>query len=824
MKHKDYLEMLISPLANEGGGSEPTLIDKNISENGTYNASDDEADGYQKVVVAVPQPSGSVTLEKNTSPSGVDVAAKASAVVNVQGGADSDYAYPYVPTGYTEVHEVSLSKPEVQGYLAGQTDKQISVKLPLWMTLNNGDKIALTGYVQQTGEPFVIAGTVTGKTMNTNYFYPKLTIDYDGYVGDSPAIPSGYTEIKGGQGLTRNKVLSYRAGGTRTDSYRISATADFVAGDKICLTGVTYDTNEPYSIAGSVYSIETAGSGNRKSVTINPEYDGRVGLAVGMYVSANPGTDIDVKGRNFVKLAEDLIKPTGTKQIAANGTNIDVKQYEKVDVSVPGIVPTGTKQITANGTNIDVAQYEKVDVSVPGIVPSGSVTLTENTDSNGVDVTNKAAAVVAVQGGADAGYVAPYVPDGYTEVPTATLTKTAAEGYTAGQTNKTVLTMLPLSMVLNVGDKIALTGYTRDSGEQYVIAGTVSGSTKYSTYQYPILTIDYNGYVGDSPVIPSGYTEVVAGGVTKSTVTAKVAGATKVNLGYVGSLAIEAGDKICVTGLTSDTYEPYAMAGTVSSVTSSHQPKVTMDFDGMVGIGKQLYIDSNPGTPIDVKGRESVKLSDDLIKPTGTKPISANGTSIDVKNYLYVDVAVPTSSGGGNVTDFDGVIQIADRGLSASYSTPNTCIEKLSFPNLEQLGQENFSFFQHLTEIYFGINFRQISGMSFEGCTNLIAVYFDSNAGYLPTIYNGYPPGMSNQNCMYYMPSSMIQQAQSDANWSQLYQNGRIIDLNQAPWSEAVYYTYGQQCEYDGYIWEYHGPDGRTDEPGTDQYWATVQV
>lgn len=37
-----------------GGGTPATLIDKNISANGTYNASQDEADGYKKVVVDVP--------------------------------------------------------------------------------------------------------------------------------------------------------------------------------------------------------------------------------------------------------------------------------------------------------------------------------------------------------------------------------------------------------------------------------------------------------------------------------------------------------------------------------------------------------------------------------------------------------------------------------------------------------------------------------------------------------------------------------------------------------------------------------------------------
>jgi len=45
-----------SVVAEEGGegGSEPVLISKTITENGTYNAADDNADGYSEVVAEVP--------------------------------------------------------------------------------------------------------------------------------------------------------------------------------------------------------------------------------------------------------------------------------------------------------------------------------------------------------------------------------------------------------------------------------------------------------------------------------------------------------------------------------------------------------------------------------------------------------------------------------------------------------------------------------------------------------------------------------------------------------------------------------------------------
>lgn len=74
--------LLARKLEGGGGGGSATLIDKNINANGTYNASTDNADGYKKVVVSVPNPStGSLSITSNNT---YDVTNYASAVVNVQ--------------------------------------------------------------------------------------------------------------------------------------------------------------------------------------------------------------------------------------------------------------------------------------------------------------------------------------------------------------------------------------------------------------------------------------------------------------------------------------------------------------------------------------------------------------------------------------------------------------------------------------------------------------------------------------------------------------------------------------------------------------------
>lgn len=57
-------EVLLNTIAQNGGGGSATLIEKSITENGTYSAADDEADGYSQVTVEV-SGGGSYTPESN---------------------------------------------------------------------------------------------------------------------------------------------------------------------------------------------------------------------------------------------------------------------------------------------------------------------------------------------------------------------------------------------------------------------------------------------------------------------------------------------------------------------------------------------------------------------------------------------------------------------------------------------------------------------------------------------------------------------------------------------------------------------------------------
>ena len=172
-KHVQFLELLIGPLANEGGGGgSATLINKSVSANGTYNASSDNADGYKKVTVDV-QPdlqSKSVTIQQNgqttVSPDqGKDGLSSVGVTVNVQpdlqsksvtieqngtttvspdqdkdglsgveitvnvsggGGSANDWAYAFISGGYTGVLTDSTDPtvPRITRVIAGAMESE----------------------------------------------------------------------------------------------------------------------------------------------------------------------------------------------------------------------------------------------------------------------------------------------------------------------------------------------------------------------------------------------------------------------------------------------------------------------------------------------------------------------------------------------------------------------------------------------------------------------------------------------------------------------------------------------------------------------------
>ena len=108
-------------LCGGGGGDTPTLIDKTISANGTYNASDDEADGYKKVVANVPNTYASGDEGKVVSNGAL--VAQSSVTKTANGTYDTtlnDEVVVNVPQPTGNIDITSMAQTDVSGYATAQ--------------------------------------------------------------------------------------------------------------------------------------------------------------------------------------------------------------------------------------------------------------------------------------------------------------------------------------------------------------------------------------------------------------------------------------------------------------------------------------------------------------------------------------------------------------------------------------------------------------------------------------------------------------------------------------------------------------------------------
>lgn len=94
--------MGVTFIAKEGTYTAPAkLTTKSITENGTYSANGDNANGYSSVTVNVPLPTGKITITENGTD--IDIAQYASADVNVE-SEPSDFSTATVIIDTTQVN------------------------------------------------------------------------------------------------------------------------------------------------------------------------------------------------------------------------------------------------------------------------------------------------------------------------------------------------------------------------------------------------------------------------------------------------------------------------------------------------------------------------------------------------------------------------------------------------------------------------------------------------------------------------------------------------------------------------------------------------
>ena len=179
----DLFDYFFTKVTIGGGGSTPTLISKQITENGTYTAADDNADGYSDVMVDVPS-SGEfvhtrdIVLDEDVAEIAIEFSKNAIAaylVCNlpiISGSRNNEYIYPYCQGLYKKDYvDTSLNFSGVGSFVI----------------FNNSTSF----FLANTADPFV--NRASGGTVDTQAIHKKILLEL--YYANSVFATGGTIQI-----------------------------------------------------------------------------------------------------------------------------------------------------------------------------------------------------------------------------------------------------------------------------------------------------------------------------------------------------------------------------------------------------------------------------------------------------------------------------------------------------------------------------------------------------------------------------------------------------------------------------------------------------
>lgn len=329
----------------------PTLVTKSISQNGTYTASSDNADGYSSVTVNVP--SGTPTLQSKSvsvtpsetaqsqtvSPdsgydglSSVDVSVGAIASDYIGSGVTRKAAATYTPSET----EQSISAGQ---YLEGQqTISAISsTYVGSGITRRSGTDLTASG-ATVTAPSGYYESQVTKSVSTATHPKPTVSVDATGLVTASHTQTAGYVSAG-----TTSETLQLSTQGATTITPSTSSQTAVTAG-KYTTGAITVDAM-PSGTEGT--PTATKGTVSNHSISVTPSVTNTAGYIDG---GTKNGTAVTVSASELV---------SGSQTITQNGTT-DVTNLASVTVNIPFVTYyTGTTDPPASlGNDGDI--YLKV--------------------------------------------------------------------------------------------------------------------------------------------------------------------------------------------------------------------------------------------------------------------------------------------------------------------------------------------------------------------------------------------------------------------------------------------------------------------------------
>lgn len=352
----------------------PTLVTKSISQNGTYTASSDNADGYSSVTVNVP--SGTPTLQSK-SVSVTPTESTQSQTVSPDSGYDGlssvdvsvgAIASDYIGSGVTRKAAATYTPSETeQSISAGQYLEGQQTISAISSTYVGG------GITRRSGADLTASGATV--TVPSGYYEAQA----------SKAVASGSCTPTATKGTVSNHSISvtpsvtndsgFIDGGTHTGTAVTVSASELVSGTLTVDSSGTKDVTNyaSASIPAGTEGTPTASKGTASdhSVTVTPSVENTAGFITG---GTKTGTGVTVSASELV---------SGTYSVTSSGTK-DVTNYASASI------PSGTEG-TPTATKGTVSNHS---VTVTPSVTNGSGFITGGTHS-GTAVTVSASELVS---------------------------------------------------------------------------------------------------------------------------------------------------------------------------------------------------------------------------------------------------------------------------------------------------------------------------------------------------------------------------------------------------------------------------------------------
>lgn len=364
------------------GGRSATLGTKTIDENGVYNASSDELDGYSEVTVDVPQPSGAISLTYNANGTYSDVDVENYETANIQ----VDVPVPAVQTQEKEVFAQTSQVtvlPDSGKYLSRvivQPQRNLNTYTPVADTsnndmgiINNYRYVNTQGMITPTGTKEVeyttngthtediknyenidieinvpVSGDLGSKTIIANGTYQALDDNLDGYDEVTVNVPQNAT--LGVKNITANG--DYYASADSLDGYSRVSVA--VPGG-----GSTLQANKTVTATTSQQIVQPdEGYDGLEQVTVNPQehtatYTPAADTAANDMGAQNNYRYVNTSGMHIT----NMLVPSNTPPTYFNsGAHLTATGNGYAITGYTDIMPSNSSPVRLNSANVYRAQ------------------------------------------------------------------------------------------------------------------------------------------------------------------------------------------------------------------------------------------------------------------------------------------------------------------------------------------------------------------------------------------------------------------------------------------------------------------------------------